>query len=91
MKYSPISITSFAMACGTTWGLICFLMGILGLAFKKGLTTIDLIAEWYVGFAPTVQGALIGIGYGFVDGFIGGTILAWFYNIYLGKRRIKEN
>jgi len=46
--------------------------------------TISKLGKFYLGYSLSWGGGLIGLIWGFVDGFIGGAIFAWLYN-KLGK------
>jgi hypothetical protein len=39
-----------------------------------------MIASVYIGYQPGLPGAILGLLYGFCDGFIGGYAVAWIYN-----------
>ena len=80
MRFSP-------MALGISLGLITGLC-MLGFAWSAwtwghGTTLIDQWASIYPGFAATLQGGFVGLGWGFLEGFIIGVIWAWLYNICL--------
>ncbi|PIN75390.1 hypothetical protein COV18_03870 [Candidatus Woesearchaeota archaeon CG10_big_fil_rev_8_21_14_0_10_37_12] len=71
---------SFGLALGIICAIAIFLTGTLAGIFQKGFPIVNAIAEWYIGYAPTLLGSIIGAMYAFVDGFIGGTLFAWIYN-----------
>jgi len=41
-----------------------------------------MISSLYIGYAATLLGSIIGAIWAFVDGFIGGVIVAWLYNAF---------
>lgn len=41
---------------------------------------IRLTGDVYIGYSVSIKGTLIGMVYGFLDGFVGGYLLAWMYN-----------
>ena len=43
-------------------------------------TIIIFISDIYLGFGATYAGVFIGVLYGFVDGVLGGFMIAWLYN-----------
>ncbi len=51
---------------------------------------LALLGQYFIGYRVTFVGSLIGLGYGFVTGFIGGYAVARIYNWLVdlrGKRR----
>ena len=44
----------------------------------------EMIGGFYVGFGPTLGGALIGALWGFVVGFVFFAVAAWIYNRLVG-------
>ena len=49
-------------------------------AFGGATGEPTLIGRVYIGYAISPLGSVIGLAYGFVDGWIGGAIFAWLYN-----------
>jgi len=41
---------------------------------------VDAISSLYIGYRPSILGAIIGAMLGFVDGYITGVVIAWLYN-----------
>jgi len=75
-----LSVVAFGMAIGITWALSVLVLGLLAWQFEFGLTWLELLSSVYIGFSPSLLGIVIGVAWGFVDGFIGGVIVAWIYN-----------
>jgi hypothetical protein len=46
-----------------------------------------LIGRIYRGYSITPLGSLVGFGWAFFDGLIGGAIFAWLYNLLAGRIR----
>lgn len=78
--YARLSICSFAFAVGITNGLCMMLFAYMGMMHWVGDEMIKLVATMYHGYAPTAIGGLFGLGWGFLDGFIFGGLIAIFYN-----------
>jgi len=83
MKLSPLAL-------GITVGLICggaiFLVGVVALAAPGyGDALLSGLASIYPGYdnAGTFGDLLIGMLYFTFDGFCGGLVLAWLYNLVL--------
>ena len=71
---------SLGIAVGLASGL--FMMGYALLAYWYGIGTsvIEESSTFYHGYAPSWTGALIGGGWGLLEGFIFGFLVALFYN-----------
>ncbi|MFQ5883245.1 MAG: bacteriophage holin [Candidatus Methylomirabilales bacterium] len=75
----PLSIKGLGLALGLTWGASIFLLGLAGAA-GWGRALVEVLGSAYLGFHPSLGGSLIGGLWGFVDGTLGGIIIAWLYN-----------
>lgn len=80
MSLSP---KAFAITAGLIWGACLLLVGgAHSFMPSYGSGFLDTMQSVYPGFhsAPTMTSALVGAGYGVVDGAIGGFAFAWVYN-----------
>ena len=77
---NKLDTRAFGLACGILWGGGVFLMGLTATVCSWARPFVDVLSVMYVGYSATVFGILIGTLWGFVDGFIGGIVLAWLYN-----------
>lgn len=73
---------AFGLAFGLFWGLAILLgtwwmiiVGAHGEIFSK-------ISVFYYGYTVSWIGGIIGFVWSFIFGFIGGSIFAWFYNLF---------
>lgn len=73
---------AFGVALGLTWGATCFIMALLDMYFSVGSSFVRLVGEIYPGYDSTIEGAIIGLVFGFFDFFIFGYILAHIYNVF---------
>ena len=76
---------SFATAIGSVSGLLVFLATLL-LVIKGGPVVgpnLQLLAQYFVGYTATVQGAFIAFGYSFCWGFLFGWLYAYLRNLFL--------
>jgi hypothetical protein len=73
-----LNIAAFALTCAIFWGL-----GITWwLILREGPTgDLTLLGRIYPGYRLTYLGSLVGLGWGFLDGLIGGGVFAWLYNV----------
>lgn len=70
-----------AFAVGGTWAIGLVLLALIAMIHGTyGNSIISLVSSVYVGYRPTIPGAVIGAIWGFVDGAIAGWVFAWIYN-----------
>ena len=86
---------AFAAAVGTVSGLVLF-FATLWLVIKGGDVVgprLILLAQYFIGFTVTVEGACVALGYGFFWGFLLGWLFAYLRNLslayllYRGKKK----
>ena len=59
--------------------------------FFEGIThDVTLIGRWYRGYTVSPVGSLVALGYGFVDGFLLGLMVAWLYNLLAPRLKSKN-
>jgi len=83
-----LSVKGLAFAFAVLWGGgVMLLVGLANMYCGYGQPLLDLMATLYPGYSGggSVGQLFIGVGYGVVDGFIGGGILAWVYNLCVPK------
>ena len=71
---------AFGLAFGILWAAGVVFMGLTAMFCSWAQPFVDMLSPLYVGYSATVAGVLIGAIWGFLDGFIGGAVLAWLYN-----------
>lgn len=76
-----INKTALGLAVGIVWGLGIFVATVWVRAVGGG-ETMALLGRFYIGYTPSILGAFIGLVWGFIDGFIGGWLIALLYNIF---------
>lgn len=81
---AKLDVLDFATAGGKVTGLMVALSTIAGIYGIMGGFPIfnALIADIYrtLGYSVSWLGALLGLIYGFIDGFVFFGLMAWFYN-----------
>ena len=75
---------AFTLSFGISCGLYMLFIGLVSI-FGWGVKFVEAVSSVYIGFTPTFLGAIIGMVWGFVDGAIGGAIIAFVYNKIAGK------
>ena len=79
-----INTKAFAVASGLWWGTGLFALTWWMMIFQGPTGDPTLIGRVYRGYTVSPQGSLVGLAWGFVDGLVGGAILAWLYNLVAG-------
>lgn len=71
---------ALGLTLGIVWGLDVFITGLSSSWFGYGTEIITFLGNIYIGYAPTLDGAVIGGVWAFIDAYITGAIIAWLYN-----------
>lgn len=82
MRLQPLQ---FGLAFGIVYAIVFFLYGIVAAVFGWGGALAEIIGSIYVGFGPSLVGALIGAAWGFAVGFVFFALGAWLYNRLIGR------
>ncbi len=75
-----LNVKAFGLAFGLWWGLGLFLLTWWIILFEGATGEVTMIGQLYRGYSITPLGSLIGLGWAFADGLIGGLIFTWLYN-----------
>ena len=76
-----LDVKAFAITCGVLWGIGLFALTWWMIAFDGSTGEPTLIGKIYRGYNVSSAGSLIGLIWAVPDGFIGGAIFAWVYNM----------
>ena len=76
-RCQPVAL---GIAIGVLWAIYVFCVGITAM-FDWGGGIVAGLGTLYIGYGPSVFGAIIGAIWAFVDGLIAGVIVALIYNI----------
>ena len=87
IQAARLDAVSLGLAFGIMWGLGVFILGIMAMAADWGTEIVVLMSSIYLGFEPSIAGSLIGAAWGFIDGGVGGFLIAWLYNVILTRRQ----
>ena len=71
---------SLGLAAGVLWGGCLFLITLISMGTGYALEMLQMLAGLYPGYSVSIPGSIIGLIYGFLDGFIGLYIFGWLYN-----------
>jgi hypothetical protein len=78
MKFKPVAL---GFSLGILWGGALFVTTWMCYFAGYGKTFLDATAgSVYPGYTISPIGSLLGLGYGFIDLFVGGVLLGWIYN-----------
>ena len=75
-KCQPIAL---GVAIGVLWALYVGCLGVTAM-FNWGNALVAPLGSLYIGYGPSVIGAIIGAVWAFIDGFVAGVVIAWIYN-----------
>jgi len=80
-----LSVKSLTITAGLFCGGCVLMTGLVNLAIPSyGTVFLQCVSSIYPGFhnSRSFVDVLVGMGYGLVDGAIGGAIFAWIYNFF---------
>lgn len=71
-----------ALAGGLSWGFFLLAAGLLSMVVTPWQDAVNWIGQFYLGYASTVMGSLIGAVWGVADVGIGLYLFCWLYNYF---------
>jgi hypothetical protein len=80
-----LNVKAFGLAFGLWWGFGLFFLTWWIMLFEGATGEVTMIGRLYRGYTITPIGSFIGLAWALVDGFVGGIILAWLYNLICDK------
>jgi hypothetical protein len=90
MTNSRLSPVALGLAVGILWGVVVLALGLIAHFVDYGTPFVNSMGVLYIGYGPTVLGAIAGGIIGFIDAFISGVIVAWLYNCFAGCHHCKK-
>ena len=76
-KLQPVPL---GLAVGILWAVSVFILGLTAMG-NWGGGIVAALGTLYIGYGPSIVGAIIGAIWAFVDGLVAGVIVAWLYNM----------
>lgn len=76
-----LNVWAFAIAGAILWGLAVLLVTWWIILFEGQTGEVTMLGHIYRGYNISIAGSFIGLVWALVDGFIGGLIFAWLYNL----------
>ena len=83
MDNGKINVMGLALAFGISCGFYAIFIGVTAWIFNWGNPIVAMLSSLYIGYKASLIGSIIGGLWAFVDGFIGGAIIAWLYNKFV--------
>ncbi|MGB2768459.1 MAG: bacteriophage holin [Candidatus Zixiibacteriota bacterium] len=80
-----LNVKALTVSLGATWGFFVLCLGWVA-GFGWGTRVVEVMSSVYIGYAPCFVGGLIGALWGFLDGAVGGLIIALVYNAIARRR-----
>lgn len=80
-KCRSLSPLAFGVSLGIVNGIFMMLFAWAGWLYAYGTNVIDLWATVYPGLGASLKGGLVGLAWGFLEGFVLGLLWAWIYNL----------
>jgi hypothetical protein len=80
-----LNVKAFALACGLVWGVGLFLVTWWIILWDGATGEPTLIGKCYRGYEISPSGSIIGLLWALPDGFVGGAIFAWLYNLIAAR------
>ncbi len=80
-----LNAKGLGLASAILWGFAMLVMGLANLLWGSyGQQFLQIMSSVYPGYHATrsVGQVIVGTVYGAVDGFIGGAVFAWLYNMF---------
>jgi hypothetical protein len=77
---NKIQLVPLGVAIGVLWAIYVFFVGITAM-FNWGGGVVTQLGTLYIGYGPSILGAIIGAIWAFIDGLVAGVIIAWIYNM----------
>ncbi len=88
MRLNPFALGA---ALGIVWGGLLFITTWLSYYTGYGELFLKTMAESiYPGYSISPLGSLLGLFYGFLDGFVCAAVTAWLYNRFSGNKTVNK-
>ncbi len=78
---------SFALGTGLVLGGVVFLATVMVLVQDGGGHTLGLLKVYYLGYSVSWGGSIVGLFWGFVNGFVAGAVIALVHNLFAKQGR----
>lgn len=86
---TSLNIRALALSFATIWGLTVLFLGITSM-FGWGIDIVAVLGTFYLGYAPTILGAIIGTIWAFVNGIITAMIFGYLYRAFSSRVKSRK-
>lgn len=80
-----LNVKAFGLTCGVIWGLGVFCLTWWVMAFDGATRAVPFLGHLYRGYNISAWGSAVGLLWALPDGFIGGIVFAWLYNLLASR------
>jgi len=80
-----LNVKAVGLSFGLIWGFGLFILTWWVIAFEGATGDPTILGMVYRGYNLSAAGSFIGLVWGLADGFVGGLVFAWLYNMIAGK------
>jgi hypothetical protein len=84
-KKKHLDPVNLGLAMGVTVALGTFALGLMAWLWGWGIEFAELFHSVIPNYGVSFSGTLLGAAGSFIDGFIGGALVAWFYNLFMDR------
>jgi hypothetical protein len=74
------SVRGLALSVGLVWAAGLLILSLMAKFLNWGLAVTGPIESVYIGYELSLIGIVVGVAWAFLDGFVGGAVVAWVYN-----------
>lgn len=86
-----LNVKAMALTLGILWGVAVLGVTWWIILFDGATGEPTLLGQVYRGYNISPMGSLIGLAWAVPDGVIGGAVLAWVYNLIVGRCGAKND
>ncbi|MEE9487726.1 MAG: bacteriophage holin [Candidatus Brocadiales bacterium] len=80
-----LNVKALGLAAGIVWSFYVILAGLMAAFLDWGTPFVEIMGSFYIGYAPTLVGSLIGGVWAVVDGAVAGVLIALVYNKFASE------
>jgi len=80
-QYAKLHAIGFGVALGILWSVSVLVMALISMNVDWGGEFVSWLGDLYIGYDASISGSFVGAAWGFLDGFVGGAVFAWIYNL----------
>lgn len=87
--YAKLNPLKLGLAGGILWGISLFIATWISRYTGWGMFWLSQWMDIYPGYDLSAKGSLIGLIWGFVDGFVTPFIFGWLYNLFKPEKKTR--